>query len=115
MALEMILYERFSTKTFKAGNTHQENITKQLLEDTFYSTKDWMDKMWLELNSDKMEYILFGSKEKLNKVAQDPMKAGLDLTELSNKVKYLGGVSDNTLNFESHISLKVQKVMTNFI
>ena len=74
-----------------------------------------MDKMQLKLNSDKSEYISFGSKQQLNKAAQEPIKSGPDLIELNNKVKYLGGVLDNTLNFESHISLKVQKAMTNLI
>ena len=40
---------------------------------------------------------------------------GLDIIELSGKVKYLGGVIDNMINFESHVSLKVQKAMANFI
>ena len=38
-----------------------------------------------------------------------------DFMELSKKVKYLEEVLDNTLNFESYISLNVQKAMTNFI
>ena len=67
---------------------------KQLLEDKFNSIKDWMDKMQLKLNLDKIEYILFGSKQQLNKAAQEPFKAGPDFIELSNKVKYLGGVLD---------------------
>ena len=71
--------------------------------------------MELKLNLDKMEYILFGSKQQLHKAAQEPIKAGPYLKELSNKLKYLGGVQENPLNFESHISLKVQKAMTNFI
>ena len=66
-----------------------------------------MDKMGLILNSDKTECILFGSKNQLNKAAQEPLKAGPDLIELTNKVKYLGEVLDNTLNFESHVSLKM--------
>ena len=74
-----------------------------------------MDKIQPKLNSDKTEYIIFGSKQQLSKAAHEPLKAGPDLIELSNKVKYLGGVLDNTLNFESHLSLKVQKAITNFI
>ena len=61
--------------------------------------------MWLKLNLDKTECILFGSKHQLNKAAQEPLKAGQDLIKLSNVVRYLGGVLDNTLNFESHVSL----------
>ena len=62
-----------------------------------------------------MEYILHGSKQQLKNTTHKPFKVGPDFIELSNRVKYLGGVQDNTLNFESHISLKVQKAMTNFI
>ena len=111
MALQMTISLQ---KTFKAGNTQQESTIKHLLEDTFYSIKDWMDKMQLNLNLDKMEYMLFGLKQQLKKVAQEPIMAEPDLMTLSNKVKYLGGVLDNTLNFEAHISLKLQKAMTNF-
>ena len=63
--------------------------------------------MQLKLNSDKTEYILFRSKQQLNKAAHEPFTAGPDCIDLGNKVKYLGGVLDNTLNFESHICLKV--------
>ena len=74
-----------------------------------------MDKMQFKLNSDRTECILFGSKHQLNKAAHEPFRTGPDLIELSNKVKYLGGVLDNTLNFKLHVSLKLQKVMTNSI
>ena len=102
-------------KTFKARDKQQETTTKQLLEDTFSRIKSWMDKMWLKLNSNKTVCILFGLRHQLIKAAQKPLKAGPDLTELSDKVKYLGGVLENTLNFESQVSLKVQKAMANFI
>ena len=62
-----------------------------------------------------MDYTLFGSKQQINKAAKGLIKTGPDLKELSYKVKYVGGVQDNTLNFESYISLKVKKARTNFI
>ena len=74
-----------------------------------------MDKMQLRLNPEKTEYILFGSRHTINKVEQELLRAGPDLIEQSEKVKYLGGVLDNTLNYKSHVSLKVQKAMANFI
>ena len=61
-------------KIFKAG-THNEK--PQLLEDTFNSIKDWMDKKQPILNSDKTEYILFGSKQKLNEAAHEPFEKGM--------------------------------------
>ena len=78
------------------------------------SKAGWI-KCDLKLNLEKTEYILSGSKHQLNKAEQEPLKSGPDLIELSDKVKYLGGVLDNTLNFESHVSLKEQKAMDNII
>ena len=44
------------------------------------------------------------------------IKGWMDKMQLKlNLVKYLGEVLDNTLNFESHVSLNVQKAMANFI
>ena len=50
-----------------------------------------------------------------NKINLEPLQAGPDLIELSDKVKYLGGLHDNTLSFDQHVSSKVQKAMANFI
>ena len=58
---------------------------------------------------------MFGSHQQLTKINLEPLQAGPDLTELSNTVKYLGALLDNTLSFDQHISSKVQKAMVNFI
>ena len=58
---------------------------------------------------------MFGSHQQLTKINPEPLHASPDLTELSNKVKYLGGFLDNTLSFDLHVSSKVQKAMANFI
>ena len=50
-----------------------------------------------------------------NKAEQELLTAGPDFIQQSDKVKYLGGFLDNTLNFESHVTLKVQKAMANFM
>ena len=71
--------------------------------------------MGVKLNSDMTEYILCGSKQQLNKASHEPFRVRLDLIELNNKFKYLRGFLDNTLNFESYVSLKVQNAMINFI
>ena len=34
---------------------------------------------------------------------------------MSSDVKYLGGILDNKLNFNKHITTKIKKVMSNFI
>ena len=61
------------------------------------------------------EYIMFGSQQQLTKINPEPLHAGPDLIELSNRVKYLGALLDNTLSFDPHVSSKVQKAVANFI
>ena len=34
---------------------------------------------------------------------------------MSSNVKYLGGILDNKLNFNKHITMKIKKAMSNFI
>ena len=58
---------------------------------------------------------MFGSRQQLTKINPKPLHAGPDLIELSNKVKYLGALLDNTLSFDPHVSSKVQKAMANFV
>ena len=48
-------------------------------------------------------------KQQLNKAAHEPFKAGPDLIELNNKVKYLRGVLDNTLNFDHTYPLRYKR------
>ena len=102
-------------KSFQAGNRTQEQQAKLRMEHTFSNIKEWMDSMPLKLNSEKTEYIMFGSHQQLTKINPEPLHAGPDLIELSNKVKYLGALLDNTLSFDLHVSSKVQKAMANFI
>ena len=101
-------------KGFPSGNRTQEQQAKHRMELTLSNIKEWMDSMHLKLNSEKTEYIKFGSHQQLTKINPEPLQAGPDLIELSNKVKYLGTLLDNTLSFDQHIS-KVQKAMAKFI
>ena len=91
-------------KSFPAGNRTQEQQAKCRMEHTFSNIKEWMDSMCLKLNSEKTEYIMFGLCQQLTKINLEPLHVGPDLTELSNKVKYLGSLLDNTLSFDLHVS-----------
>ena len=102
-------------KSFPAGNRTQEQQTKLRMEHTFSNIKEWMESMCLKLNSEKTGYIMFGSRQQLTKINPELLHAGPDLIELSNKVKYLGSLLDNTLSFDLHVSSKVQKALANFI
>ena len=63
------------SKHFLAGRKTQEQQTKQIMELTFNNIKEWMDSMYLTLNSDKTEYIMFRSWQQLTKINQEPLQA----------------------------------------
>ena len=80
--------------------------TKEELETTVTNIKNWMDTMYLELNSDKTEYMKYGSGQQLQKSANTLLNANGNLVNLSEVVRYLGGYLDQTLSFKEHIKQK---------
>ena len=82
------------------------------LETAFLHIKIWMDTMHLKLNSNKTEYILFGSTKQL-KISTEPLYVNGDLIPISHGMKYLGGYLDQSLNFKEHVKQKAKKAMSN--
>ena len=71
--------------------------------------------MKLKLKTDKTGYILFSSRQQLNKVDTTiPFNAHGDLIQMSSVGRYFGGYMDCNLNFKEHLSQKIKKAMTNF-
>ena len=48
-------------ESFPARFPTAEKRTISTMEDTLTKIADWMTSMWLKLNSEKIEFILFGS------------------------------------------------------
>ena len=71
--------------------------------------------MHLKLNPDKTEYILFGSKQQLQKTPTEPLNAHGYPIAVSDAVRHLGGFLDQHLNFKKHIKEKAKTAMTNII
>ena len=71
--------------------------------------------MYLKLNYDKTEYILFGSWQQLKKTSQEPLDAQGDPIAVCQVVRYLAGFLDQNLNFKKHIKEKTKKAMANII
>ena len=85
------------------------------MQTTLTSIRDWMDSMHLELNTDKTEFIFFGSKHQVRKLDESPLDANGDLTHKSEVLRSLGGHLEAYLTFETHIKSKVRTAMANFI
>ena len=49
------------------------------MQTTLTSIKDLMDSMHLKLNTDKTDFISFGSKQQLRKLDESPLDVNSDL------------------------------------
>ena len=71
-----------------------------------------MDENWLKMNSDKTEFILFGSKPLLDKCITKSLNINKTGIKLADKIKYLGVLLDRQLNLKQ-ITSKCQIKMLN--
>ena len=85
------------------------------MEETLTKIADWMTSMRLKLNSEKTEFILFGSQQMLKHTGTDHLNFGTTPIQRSNLIKYLGGHLVASLTFEEHVKQKCKEAMLNFI
>ena len=97
-------------KSFPASDLRQQNSMQRKLEHTLAVIKSWMDTMRLRLNTNKTEYITFGSKAQLQKMPKQPLTTGNDTIQMSSDVKYPAGTLDSQLSFNKDITMKIWKV-----
>ena len=67
-------------------NGSAEKQTIDRLQGAMLDTKNWMDSVWLKLNSDKTEFIYFGTKHQLKKCHIDSIDVNGDLITRSESV-----------------------------
>ena len=64
----------------------------------------WMTQNLLKLNSDKTEFILFGTRHQLSKVDDISIQIGNDTVKPANHVRNLGFVMDSLLKNGPHVN-----------
>ena len=95
--------------------TKDEHNTIATIEKTMLEVKSWMDALCLKLNKSKTEFIYFGSQQLLWKFNAENIKVINETITRSDKVKYLGGTLDSSLQFKTHITNKCKAAMVNLI
>ena len=65
------------------------------------------------MNTDKTEFILFGSQQHLHKYSTKNIKVCGNLVKCSEKVRLMGTWLDQSLTFKYHIHMKCHTVMFN--
>ena len=91
----------------------QEKTTITLFEEALVRIKTWMDLNRLKMNTTKMEFIVFGSKQQLKKVEVTSINVNGDSIPRSEVIKYLGTWMDQYLSFRQHILKKCNVAMIN--
>ena len=82
------------------GNAEKQTIDR--LQEAMSDTKNWMDSVQLKLNSDKTEFIYFGTTHQLKKCLIDSIDVNGKHITRSETVQYLGAFLDQLLNFKAH-------------
>ena len=90
-----------------------DDNTIATIEKTMLEVKSWMDAVCLNLNESKTEFIYFGSQQLLQKCNAENIKVINETIPRSDKVKYLGGTLNSSLQFKTHISNKCKAAMVN--
>ena len=83
------------------------------LEKYAVNLKVWMDENQLKMNSDKTEFILFGSTPPQDKCITKSFIINNTDIKLADKIKYLGVLLDRQLNLKQHMTSKCQIAMLN--
>ena len=84
-----------------------------VLSGALSEVNNWMNENRLKMNNDKTEYIIFGSRQKLEKVESKDININSVEIKGQKCIKYLGSLLDETLSFSNLISLKCKKAMFN--
>ena len=98
---------------FKANSREQEVGTIYSLEQCLLEVNRWMNQNRLKMNTEKTEFIIFGSGQNLPKCSTDNINVCGDIVECSNKIRLLGTWLDTGLTFKHQISMKCYTAMFN--
>ena len=85
---------------FKANNREQEAETMNYLEQCICNVNRWMNQNRLKMNTDKTEFILFGSWQHLHKCSTKNINVCGNLVECGEKIRLLGTWLDRSLTFK---------------
>jgi hypothetical protein len=95
-------------------NPVAEKNAMQELEQCAMIINDWMNENKLKMNSSKTEFIMFGSRQQLDKCVSTSINIANDNIEKQKYIRYLGAFLDESLNFKEHIKRKCRTAMLNF-
>ena len=98
-------------KGFNLSVRLAELFTKWVMEHSLSEIDNWMHQNCLKMNSQKTEFIYFGSKRQLSKCEIDDIIVCRNTVTRVGAIKLLGMDLDSQLSFKSHIVRKSRTAM----
>ena len=83
------------------------------LENCAVDIMKWMASNRLKMNASKTEFILFGSRQQLEKCMTNQIEVDGEYVTQTDHIKYLGAYLDNNLNLKLRINNKCKTAMWN--
>ena len=99
--------------SFDPNDNAGEQEIIQSLEEKLVKVNTWMNLNRLKLNPDKTEFILFGSRQQLNKCKSKEINVVDAGVGRSNCIKYLSGYLDEQMNLKRFVSDKCKTISMN--
>ena len=84
------------------------------LESCLTDVRSWMQVYFLKSNESKTEFIIFGTRQQLNKVGTVNIRIGEDMIQNVTSVRNLGLHFDEELKHSSHVN-KLTSISSNMI
>ena len=103
-----VLYHLYADDTqvymsFHPTNSNENKVT-ETMNNCLCEIKRWMTENFLQLNTDKTEMIIFGTRQMLLKVRNSNFNVAGEIIDVASCVKNLGVFLNNNLSMNDHIN-----------
>ena len=100
-------------KAFNSSVPQDKVKASESLSRCLDEVRSWMNSCHLKMNTDKMEAIMFGSRQQIRKCRLEAIEVCGDSIPYSESIKYLGVCIDGNLCLYNHIAAKCRIAMFN--
>ena len=88
----------------KPDDANAQDEAIRAMEDCIKHIRNWLIEGRLLLNDDKIEFLVIGARQQLNKLNPSVLHIGHHTIDPSVKVRNLGTIFDNSIRMNTHIN-----------
>ena len=106
--------EHTAITQFKPTLVEEEMAVIHELQESAITINDWMNSTKFKMNASRTEFIIYGSRQQLNKYTANDILVCGESIKLQNYIGYLVVFLDDSLDFNDHIKRKCQAAMLSY-